>query len=149
MDANEMIVINLIVNSGSARSSAIEAIQYAKAGDMEKAAELGSDMAHWLGLSANERKNDLNANIPEKEITQEMRQEGYDNWTTTDDHCMLIYGVAKDQNGKEYYMVKNSWGKSGKYEGIWYVSKAFVKYKTMNILIHKDAVPTAIKNKLK
>ena len=117
--------------------------------DMEKAAELGSDMAHWLGLSANERKNDLNANIPEKEITQEMRQEGYDNWTTTDDHGMLIYGVAKDQNGKEYYMVKNSWGKSGKYEGIWYVSKAFVKYKTMNILIHKDAVPATIKNKLK
>ena len=117
--------------------------------DMEKAAELGSDMAHWLGLSANERKNDLNANIPEKEITQEMRQEGYEDWTTTDDHGMLIYGIAKDQNGKEYYMVKNSWGKSGKYEGVWYVSKAFVKYKTMNILVHKDAVPASIKNNAK
>ena len=117
--------------------------------DMEKAAELGSDMAHWLGLSASARKDELNANIPEKEITQEMRQEGYENWTTTDDHGMLIYGIAKDQNGKEYYMVKNSWGKSGKYEGIWYASKAFVKYKTMNILVHKDAIPEAIKNNAK
>ena len=116
--------------------------------DMEKAAELGSDMAHWLGLNASARKDELNANIPEKEITQEMRQEGYEDWTTTDDHGMLIYGIAKDQNGKEYYMVKNSWGKSGKYEGIWYVSKAFVKYKTMNILVHKDAVPAAIKAKI-
>ena len=117
--------------------------------DMEKAAELGSDMAHWLGLNASARKDELNANIPEKEITQEMRQEGYEDWTTTDDHGMLIYGIAKDQNGKEYYMVKNSWGKSGKYEGVWYVSKAFVKYKTMNILVHKDAVPASIKNNAK
>ena len=61
---------------------------------------------------------------------------------------MLIYGIAKDQNGKEYFMVKNSWGESGKYKGIWYASKAFVAYKTMNILVHKDAIPADIAKKL-
>ena len=66
----------------------------------------------------------------------------------TDDHGMLIYGIAKDQNGKEYYMVKNSWGLSGKYKGIWYASKAFAKYKTMNILVNKKAIPAHIAKKL-
>jgi aminopeptidase C len=61
---------------------------------------------------------------------------------------MLIYGIAKDKNGVEYYMVKNSWGKAGTYEGIWYASKAFVRYKTMNIIVHKDAIPAAIREKL-
>ena len=82
------------------------------------------------------------------EITQQMRQEGYDNKTTTDDHGMHIFGIAKDQNGTKYYMVKNSWGKSGKYDGIWYVSEPFVRYKTMNILVNKKAVPQEIMNKL-
>ena len=59
-----------------------------------------------------------------------------------------FYGIAKDQEGNEYYMVKNSWGTSNKYEGIWYASKAFVRYKTMNIVVHKDALPKAIKAKL-
>lgn len=61
---------------------------------------------------------------------------------------MQIYGIAKDQEGNEYYMVKNSWGIANKYNGIWYASKAFVRYKTMNILVHKDALPKAIKAKL-
>ena len=78
----------------------------------------------------------------------EMRQTAFDNWETTDDHGMVIYGIAKDQNGKEYFMVKNSWGLSGKYKGIWYASKAFVAYKTMNILVHKDALPKDIAKKL-
>jgi len=84
----------------------------------------------------------------EKEITQEMRQEGYDNWETTDDHGMLIFGIAKDQNGKEYFMVKNSWNTTAGYKGIWYASDAYVAYKTMNILVHKDAIPKDIKKKL-
>ncbi len=50
---------------------------------------------------------------------------------------MLIYGIAKDQEGNDYYMVKNSWGKAGKYDGLWYASKAFVRYKTMNIVVNK------------
>lgn len=118
--------------------------------DAEKSAELtGSDMAHWLGLSASDKRKELTSKpLPEVEVTQEMRQEAFDNWETTDDHGMLIYGIAKDQNGKEYFMVKNSWGESGKYKGIWYASKAFAAYKTMNILIHKDAIPAAIAKKL-
>jgi aminopeptidase C len=85
---------------------------------------------------------------PEQEITQEMRQMAFDNWETTDDHGMLIYGIAKDQTGKDYYMVKNSWGTDSVYQGIWYASKAFVKYKTINILVHKDAVPKSIAKKI-
>ena len=118
--------------------------------DASKGAELtGSDMAHWLGLSAADKRKELTSKpLPEVAVTQEMRQTAFDNWETTDDHGMLIYGLAKDQNGKEYFMVKNSWGEAGKYKGIWYASKAFVAYKTMNILVHKDAIPSKIAKKL-
>ena len=118
--------------------------------DASKGAELtGSDMAHWLGLSAADKRKELTSKpLPEVTVTQEMRQTAFDNWETTDDHGMLIYGLAKDQKGKEYFMVKNSWGETGKYKGIWYASKAFVAYKTMNILVHKDAIPSKIAKKL-
>jgi aminopeptidase C len=117
--------------------------------DIEKVQELsGSDMAHWLKLKPEEKKNMINKPQPQKWCTPEERQEAYDNWETTDDHGMLIYGTAKDQDGNEYFMVKNSWGKSGKYEGLWYASKAFVRYKTINILVHKDALPKDIAKKL-
>lgn len=107
----------------------------------------GSDMARWLKLSEADRKVTPKPS-GEKWCTQEERQIAYDNWETTDDHGMQIYGIAKDQNGVEYYMVKNSWGKSGKFDGIWYASKAFVRYKTMNIVVHKDALPKHIAKKL-
>ena len=84
----------------------------------------------------------------EKTITQEMRQLAYDNWETTDDHGMQIYGMAKDQHGKEYFMMKNSWGENGPYKGFWYVSKPYAAYKTMNIVINKNAVPADIRAKL-
>ena len=118
--------------------------------DVKKGAELtGSDMAHWLGLSKADRRTELTSRpLPEMTVTQQMRQEAYDNWETTDDHGMLIYGLAKDQNGKQYFMVKNSWGLSGKYKGFWYASEAFVAYKTMNIVVHKNAIPKEILKKL-
>ncbi len=109
----------------------------------------GSDMARWTGMTYMEKRKELTSRpLPEITVTQEMRQEAYDNWETTDDHGMIIYGLAKDQNGKEYFMVKNSWGDAGKYKGVWYASKTFVKYKTMNILVHKDAIPKDIRKKL-
>ena len=118
--------------------------------DVKKGAELtGSDMAHWLGLSKADRRAELTSRpLPEMTVTQQMRQEAYDNWETTDDHGMLIYGLAKDQNGKQYFMVKNSWGQAGKYKGFWYASEAFVAYKTMNIVVHKNAIPKDILKKL-
>jgi len=118
--------------------------------DAARGAELtGSDMARWTGLSVADKKKELTAKpLPELDITQEMRQTAFDNWESTDDHGMLIYGVANDQNGKPYYMVKNSWGLSGSYKGIWYASKAFVKYKTINIVVHKDAIPKDIAKKI-
>jgi aminopeptidase C len=114
--------------------------------------QAGSDEAHWLGLPQSEKDSKLSQYIAkpnkELEITQEMRQEAFDNYQTTDDHGMQIYGIAKDQTGKKYYMVKNSWGTTSKYKGIWYASEAFVKYKTMNIVVNKNAIPAAIRTKL-
>lgn len=107
----------------------------------------GSDAARWTG--SNERNNaTIAGGEGELTITQEMRQIGYDNWTTTDDHGMVVYGIAKDSKGKEYFMVKNSWGDYGPYNGMFYASMPFVAYKTMNILIHKDALPKKIARKL-
>ena len=109
----------------------------------------GTDQARWVGGATMGGKMDVNrTNIIEEKVTQESRQLGYDNKQTTDDHGMQIYGIAKDQTGKEYYMVKNSWGLTGKYEGHWYATKAFVASKTLSIMLHKDAVPKDIRKKL-
>lgn len=111
-----------------------------------------SERSKWSKLSERE-KNRLNysTNKPgkEKEITQEMRQEAYDNYQTTDDHGMHIVGMSKDQNGTKYYIVKNSWSDKGSpYDGYFHASEAFVKYKTMDFMIHKDALSKEMKNKL-
>ena len=118
--------------------------------DADKAAELsGSDMARWTGLTATDKRKELTSRpMPQMDVTQEMRQEAYDNWETTDDHGMVIYGIAKDQNGDEYYMVKNSWGTNSKYTGTWYASKPFTAYKTMNIVVNKNAIPKDIAKKM-
>ena len=111
----------------------------------------GSDMAKWLKMTAAKKKNlidSLGCNVPEIIPTQELRQERFDNWELTDDHGMLIYGVAKDQNGKEYYMVKNSWGETGEYKGIWYMTKTFIAANTMDFLVNKNAIPKDIRKKL-
>lgn len=119
--------------------------------DADKGADLtGSDMAHWLGLSESDKREELTKKpLPEMVITQEMRQQAFDSWENTDDHGMQIFGVAKDQNGKRYYMVKNSWGtQKSDYKGIWYVSEAFMQYKTNDVLLHKDALPKDIRKRL-
>ena len=111
----------------------------------------GSDMAKWLKMTAAKKKNlidSLGCNVPEITPTQELRQERFDNWELTDDHGMLIYGIAKDQNGKEYYMVKNSWGETGDYKGIWYMTKTFIAANTMDFLVNKNAIPKNIRKKL-
>ena len=84
----------------------------------------------------------------EKTITQEMHQEAFDNYSMTDDHGMHLTGKAKDQNGNEYFIVKNSWDDGGKYDGYFYASRAFVLMNTLDIMVHKDAIPKHIKKKL-
>lgn len=113
----------------------------------------GSDQERWLGQSARERDAELRTRVgrealAEKNITQEMRQEAYDRYETTDDHGMQIYGIAEDQQGNTFYMVKNSWGDTGPYNGLWYASDPFVRYKTMSIVLHKDALPVSVSTKL-
>lgn len=110
-------------------------------------ATTGSDQERWVGKAG--EKKEVVAELPkEASVTQESRQEGFENKTTTDDHGMQIFGVAKDQNGTNYFMVKNSWGTTSKYGGIWYCSDSFVRAKSMDVLVHKDALSKDLKKKL-
>ena len=109
----------------------------------------GTDFAHWNGLSAADRQQEaMKRPTPQRWVNDQDRIDAYNNFETTDDHGMVIYGKAKDQMGNVYFMVKNSWGDAGNYNGNWYCSEAFVRYKTLNYLVHKDALPKSIKKKL-
>ena len=109
----------------------------------------GTDFAHWNGLSAADRQKEaMSKPTPQRWVNDQDRIDAYNNYETTDDHGMVIYGKAKDQMGNVYFMVKNSWGDAGNYHGLWYCSEAFVRYKTLNYVVHKDALPKSIKKKL-
>ena len=99
-------------------------------------------------MTAEEKADLFNGPKAEPEITPEMRQAAFDNYTTTDDHGMHIIGLAKDQTGKEYYIVKNSWGETNDYKGFLFVTKNFVKYKTTALLVNKGGIPAEIAKKL-
>jgi len=99
-------------------------------------------------MTAEEKADMFNGPKAEPEITPEMRQTAFDNYTTTDDHGMHIIGIAKDQTGKEYYIVKNSWGETNDYKGFLFVTKNFVKYKTTALLVNKGGIPAEIAKKL-
>jgi len=110
-----------------------------------------AEISRWESLSDSEKERELyqlDERVPELEVTQEMRQVAFDNFQTTDDHGMHIIGIAKDQDGKTFYKVKNSWGDYNKYNGYFYASKPYVNYKTMCIMVHKDAIPQQIRDKL-
>ncbi len=109
----------------------------------------GRDNKHFSDAGAEKIADCFDEPVKEKEITQEMRQIGFDTQTTTDDHGMHVTGLVKDQKGTKYFIVKNSWGmKHNDLDGYFYASFPYVKYKTMNIQIHKDAIPANIKKKL-
>ena len=114
--------------------------------DEANKATSGSDQERWVGKA--DEKPAAKPAVKEVEVTQELRQEYYDEKTSTDDHGMHLYGIAKDQNGVKYYMIKNSWGVTGAYNGLWYMSENFVKGKTLNILVNKKAVPKEILKKI-
>jgi len=84
---------------------------------------------------------------PGKELTatQEMRQATFESYETTDDHLMHLTGIATDQNGTKYYMIKNSWGAVGPFNGFIHMSEAYVRLKTVAILVHKDALPARLR----
>ncbi len=100
-------------------------------------------------MSDDEKKNLFDGPKPERVITPELRQAAFDNYTTTDDHGMHIVGLAKDQNGREYYVVKNSWGTTNDYKGYLYVTKNYVRYKTTAFLLNKKAIPQELRTKMK
>ena len=100
-------------------------------------------------LSAQEQKDYFHVYWNEKTITPEMRQKAFDNYETTDDHAMHIIGLAKDQNGREYYIVKNSWGTNNDNKGYLYVSKNYVRYKTMAIMLNLKGTPKDLVKKYK
>lgn len=110
----------------------------------------GTELARWVKLSDKDREEEtfkINGPVKEKTVTQESRQQGFDNFQTTDDHGMVIMGVAKDQEGNRYYKVKNSWDTNQLYDGFFYVSEPYFLEKTLSIMVHKDAVPSKIAKK--
>lgn len=109
----------------------------------------GSDAEHWTGGTKTTDLYAFDGNVIEKDVDQESRQEGFENWTTTDDHGMVLCGIYKDQRGNKFYKVKNSWGvNSGKYDGYFYVSVPYVKMNTISIMVNKNSVPKDIRKKL-
>jgi bleomycin hydrolase len=100
-------------------------------------------------MTDDEKKKMFDGPQPEKVITPELRQAAFDNYTTTDDHGMHIVGLAKDQSGREYYIVKNSWGTTNDYKGYLYVTKAYVQYKTTAFLLNKNGIPQDLRTKMK
>jgi len=111
-----------------------------------------AEILKWETLTQKEKEKELyklDKPVVEMEVTQEMRQAAFDNYETTDDHGMHIIGTAKNQEGKVFYKVKNSWGDYNEYNGYFYASKPYVSYKTMSVMVHKDGVPQNIREKLK
>ncbi|MBD78393.1 MAG: aminopeptidase [Crocinitomicaceae bacterium] len=104
----------------------------------------------WALMSKDRRKVIFDKPGEEKMVSEEERQELYDNYSTTDDHLMHITGISTDQNGKTYFKVKNSWGTGrNEYGGYIYVSEAYFAAKTVAIMLHKDGVEKGIAKKLK
>ncbi len=112
----------------------------------------GTEAERWGKLTAKEREDAMykfDGPVAEKQVTQQMRQQAFDNWQTTDDHGMVIVGTATDQNGNPFFKVKNSWGDREPYGGYWYFSRPFVEYKTMTVMVNRNALPKPLRKKLK
>ena len=135
-----------VSEKGFSRTKGIAIIPEADLEGME-----GTEAEKWGKLTEREKEAALYTfDKPGKEraITQELRQQAYDNYETTDDHGMQIVGTAVDQKGNPYYKVKNSWDVTGPYDGYWYFSRPFVAYKTMTVLVNRNAVPKEILRKI-
>lgn len=112
----------------------------------------GTDFARWQKMNEEDRLAEVfkfERPYPEINVTQELRQAGYESFVTTDDHLMHLTGLAKDQNGTKYYITKNSWGTArNDFGGYLNMSESFVRAKTVYVLMHKDALTKDMKKKL-
>ncbi len=111
----------------------------------------GTELSRWVKLSAADKEKeryDIKGPVKEVNVTQESRQKSFDNFETTDDHGMVIVGIAEDQKGNRFYKVKNSWDKDQKYGGYFYVSEPYFLDKTIDVMVNKKAVPTDIAKKI-
>jgi len=111
-----------------------------------------SDRAKFEKLNAEEKLKEIykfDKLYPEVKVTQEIRQRGYETFTTTDDHLMLLTGIVKDQAGNKYYVTKNSWGtERNKFGGYLNMSESFVRAKSISVMVHKNSIPKEIRAKL-
>jgi bleomycin hydrolase len=108
----------------------------------------GKDNRNYNDAGADRNSNAFLSPTKEISVTEELRQKGYDNKTTTDDHGMHIVGMYKDQNGTNYLLVKNSWGTGNYPKGYLYVSEQYFRLKTINIYLHKGGISSDLKKKL-
>lgn len=158
LDEMEQIVDNAISNGYSVAWSADISEKswqwdngYAIMPKLKSEADMNKkDLERWKKLPNNDREKELyefNGPQPEIEVTQDVRQQMFDSFETVDDHLMVIVGMAKDQKGNKFYKVKNSFGTNQIYDGYIYVSSAYFRAKTINIMVHKDGVPAIIQDK--
>lgn len=104
----------------------------------------------WSDMSKGERDSLWIMPSKDKEISQQYRQDAFDDLSTQDDHGMQLTGQATDQTGKKYFIVKNSWGTDhNEMKGYFYCSEAYFRYKTTSIMVHKSAIPKDIAAKMK
>ena len=108
----------------------------------------GKDSKRYNDAGAERISNAFNSPVKEKKISQKDRQIAFDNQETTDDHGMHVTGLVEDQNGTKYFIVKNSWGESNEKDGYFFASFPYVRYKTLNIQVHKDVLSKDLKKKL-
>ena len=117
---------------------------------LDRALDAGYTVAWGGDVSGDFHRKEAVAYLPDGVVpTQELRQEQWNDWTFTYDHVMLIYGKAIDEQGKPYYMVKNSWGTSGPYKGIWYMSRDYMALNTTYIFLNRKALPRQLRKAVK
>ena len=117
---------------------------------LDKALDAGYTVAWGGDVSGDFNRRTAVADLQDGvEPSQKLRQEQWDNWQFTYDHVMLVYGKAVDENGKPYYLVKNSWGNSGPYNGTWYMSRDYMVLNTTYIFLNRQALPQSLRKAIK